>query len=918
MRFLIFALAALIIFPSGIYSQKDEIIVAERFTDIPVIDYLRDIQEQYDIRCYCKPSWIDTLTLSHEGESISLLEFLDKNLSVHGLSVFQDAYRNIFITKNYRIQAEIIRVYPDEEVSEDRTMVSDFQKKEERGLGQGDDIHLIVIGDPAKKLSGADAEVSGYVRESKTGEPIIAATIYIEELETGTVTDVYGHYTLRIPTGRYNFTFRYIGMTEINQPVLIQSDGTLNMNMEERLFRLREIVIEGKRSDNVIGSQMGMNTLTVKSIREIPAVLGEVDIIKVATMLPGVESVGEGTSGFNVRGGATDQNLILIDEAPIFNTSHLFGFFSVFNPDVIKDFEIYKGGIPVEYGGRLSSVFDIHTRSGNKLEFGGNGGISPITAKLMIEGPLTRGKSSYLIGGRTTYSDWILEKIKDPDIRNSNASFHDINARCNNEINANNTLDISAYYSKDLFTLASETSYKYLNWNTVVQWKHKLGNKLYSVNSAILSHYEYQISSFKSGVNSYKLDFNIRYRELKTDLTWLPDPDHRINFGASAISYTINPGSYSPKGIESQVNGIFMEDEKGFEPSIFFSDRYNITPDLSLYGGIRISSFFFLGPKTVFEYVDDVPHTIYNIKDTLYYSKGKIIKAYAWPEIRLLARYVLGPVSSIKLSYNKTRQHLQMLSNTMVISPTDTWKMSDPNIPPQAADQIAAGYYRNFRQNTIEGSVEVYYKRIKNIIDYKPGAELLLNKHIETDLVNGDGKAYGIELMLRKDHGRFNGWISYTLSKSLMRVKSKFPEEEINKGNYYPAIHDKPHDLSFLLNYRHTRRFSVTNNLTYTTGRPVTYPAAEFYFRNVAWLYYSQRNEFRIPDYFRWDISVNIEGNLKAKKLAHSSWSFSIYNVTGRKNAYSVYYVSKGGVIRGYLLSIYARPIFTLAYNFKF
>ena len=918
MRFIFITLTALIILTFRGNSQKDEIIISDIFTDIPVIDFLKGLEKQYDINCYCKPSWIDSITLSHAGERISLQDFLNKHLSIHGFSILKDEYQNIFITRNYRIQTEITRIYTDEKAPGDIDIASDFLEKEDVGLRQDADIQLIVIGDPTKKISGRDAEITGYIRESNTGEPIIAATIYIEELKTGTVTDIYGHYILRIPTGRYNLSFRYIGMREINQPVLIQSDGTLDINMEEKLFRLREIVIEGKRSDNVTGSQMGLNTLSVKSIREIPAILGEVDIIKVATMLPGVESVGEGTSGFNVRGGSTDQNLILIDDAPIFNTSHLFGFFSVFNPDAIKEFDIYKAGIPVEYGGRLSSVFDVHTRSGNKLVWGGSGGISPVTAKLMLEGPLKSGKSSILAGGRMTYSDWILKRIQDEDVRNSNASFRDYNVRYNSEINAKNTLDISGYYSNDLFTLASETSYNYLSWNAAIHWKYKLGKNLYSVNSGILSNYEYQISSFKSEVNSYQLNFNMKYKELKTILTWLPDPDHKINFGFSTIWHSISPGSYLPKDYRSDVMNDIMEDEKGIEAAFFLSDRYNIRPELTVYGGIRLSSFFYLGPKTVFKYHDDLPRTIYNMKDTLWYSSDDIIKAFIYPEIRFLARYVLNPVSSIKLSYNKTRQYLHMLSNTMVISPTDTWKMSDPNIPPQISDQVAAGYYRNFRQNTIEGSVEAYYKRLKNMIEYKPGAELLLNEHIETDLVNGNGMAFGIEFMLRKDHGRFNGWLSYSLSKALVRVKSKFPEEEINRGAYFPAIHDKPHDLSFMLNYRHSRRFSITNNLTYTTGRPVTYPAAKFYFRDIQRLHYSLRNEFRIPDYFRWDISFNIEGNLKAKKLAHSSWSFSIYNITARKNAYSVYFINKSGNISGYMVSIYAQPIFTLAYNFKF
>jgi hypothetical protein len=918
MRFLSVLFTISIMFTFRVSSQKGEIFVSGTYTDIPVTDFLKEIRKQHDIRIYCKPEWIDTLTLSSTGERIPLQDFLRENLSGYDLSVLTDEYQNIFITSNYTILTEITRVYPDEQAAGDNVTVSDFLEKEDIGLQQGAEIPLIVVGDPGKKPPGENAEISGYIREANTGEPIIGATVFVEELKTGTVSDLYGHYTLKIPAGRYNISFRYIGMVEITRPVLLQSDGTLNINMEEKLYRLREIVIEGKRSDNVSGSQMGFNTLQVKSAREIPAVLGEVDIIKVATMLPGVKSVGEGTSGINVRGGSPDQNLIMIDGAPVFNTSHLFGFFSVFNPDVIRDFELYKAGIPAEYGERLSSVLDISARSGNKLSFGGSGGISPVTAKLMIEGPFIHGKSSFLIGGRSTYSDWILRKINDRDIRNSNASFRDLNAKFNWEINENNTLDVSGYYSNDFFTLASKTSYYYRSRNTAVHWKHKLNEKLYSVNSGILSNYEYRISSFKSGINSYRMNFNIGHGELKTNFTWLPDADHKVNIGLSSIFYTINPGEYLPKGDSSLVKKFLMEGERGVESALFISDRYSITPDLSLYGGIRLSSFFFLGPKTVYDYDDDLPRTISNIRDTVHYSPGQIVKGYAGPELRLSARYILDQSSSVKVSYNRTKQYLHMLSNTLVISPTDTWKMSDQHIPPQTADQIAAGYYRNFRKNTIEGSVEIYYKWLKNTIEYKSGAELLLNRHIETDLVNGKGKAYGIEFMLRKDHGRFNGWLSYTYSRTLVRVDSRFPDERINNGEYYPAIHDKPHDLSFLLNCRFSRRFSMTNNLTYNTGRPVTYPAAKFYFREVVRLHYSLKNEYRIPDYFRWDVSLNIEGNLKAKKPLHSSWSLSVYNITGRRNAYSVYFVNNEGHINGYLLSIYARPIYTVTYNFRF
>jgi len=903
---------------SALYSQDDEIIFSNTFKNVPVKVFFQEMEEKYGIRFFYKPEWIDSITLSHYGKQIHLQEFLSGALSGYGLSVLQMDQRNIVITKDYPVIFQVQRSYKDGLSRPDSLFESSFMDNEMSSGDAGEENNLLVVGDPLKKAPGGIAEINGYVREIKTGEPIIGATVFINETKTGTITDLYGNYNITLPTGRYNLTFRYVGMAEINQPVLIQSNGTLDVNMEEKLYRLREIIIEGKRSDNVTSSQMGLSSINIKSIKEIPTVLGEVDIIRVATMLPGVQSVGEGTSGFHVRGGSADQNLILIDDAPVFNTSHLFGFFSVFNADIIREFELYKASIPAEYGGRLSSVFDIQTRTGNKLNFTGIGGISPVTAQLMLEGPIIKGKSSFLVAGRSTYSDYILGMIEDPDIQNSDASFYDINGRFNYEINPKNTIDVSGYYSNDMFTLSSETSYKYINRNGTIHWKNKFSNKLYSVNSFVFSKYDYKISSYEADVNGYEMKFDITHKELKTNFTWLPDVDHKVSFGLSSIWYTLSPGSYLPQGDESQVQPTILESENGVESALFISDRYNINPDLSIYGGFRLSSFFYLGPQNVYEYTENLPLTTNNITDTISYSSGQIIKAYLGPEFRLSGRYVLDPESSVKISYNRTRQYLHMLSNSIVISPTDTWKMSDSHIPPQIADQISLGYYRNFRKNTIEGSVEVYYKWIQNMIDYKAGAELLMNEHIETDLITGKGKSYGIEFLLRKDQGRFNGWISYTWSRSMIKVDGDFPEEQINNGEYFPAIYDKPHDISLLTNYRFSRRFSVSSNLTYNTGRPITYPVAKFNLRDVPRLYYSLRNEYRIPDYFRWDISMNIEGNLKAKKLLHSFWSFSVYNVTGRENAYSVYFENENGIISGYSLSIFAQQIYTITYHFRF
>jgi hypothetical protein len=903
---------------SVVNSQVNEITITGSYINKPAIDFFREVEQKYDVRFFYKSEWIDSIKLSHSGENISLPSYLSKELTGSGLSVLVIDPHDIIITKDYSIITKVQKSFIDVTKNTDSLKDSEFLSRDKGNGEAGVENNLVIIGNPSERSPDGMSEISGYIREKNTGEPIIGATVYVNETKSGSVTDPYGHYNIKLPAGNYNLVFRSVGMTEINQPVTIQSDGILNIGMEEKLYRLREIVIEGSRSDNVTSSQMGVSVINMKTIKEIPAVFGEPDIIKVVTMLPGVQTVGEGTSGFNVRGGSSDQNLILLDDAPVFNTSHLFGFFSVFNSDIIKEFELYKSSIPVEFGGRLSSVFDVNTKSGNKLNYSGNGGISPVTAQLLIEGPIIKGRSSFMLGGRSTYSDWILRQIKNPDVKNSNASFYDINARFNWEINTKSTIDLAGYYSNDRFTLASETSYKYISSNATLHWKYKFTNSLYSINSLIYSSYGYNISSYKADVNSYDMSFDITHKEIKSKFTWLPGTRHKIDFGFSSIWYTINPGKYGPMGGESQVREKILETENGVESSLFISEKFDLSPDLSFYGGIRLSSFIFLGPKDVFKYEENFPLGINYITDTIHYSAGKPIRSYFGPELRFSARYIIDPASSLKMSYNHTRQYLHMLSNSIVISPTDTWKLSDSHIPPQTADQLSLGYYRNFRKNTIEASVEIYYKWIRNMIEYKAGAELLLNEHIETDLIIGHGKAYGIEFLLKKDKGRFNGWLSYSLTRSLIKADGIFPEERINEGDYFPAIYDKPHDLSLLTNYRFSRRFSVTSNITYNTGRPITYPVAKYYFRDATELYYSLRNEYRIPDYFRWDLSMNIEGNLKSRKILRSSWSVSVYNVTGRKNAYSVYFISENGIINGYKLSIFAQPIYTIAYHFKF
>ncbi|MEL6672913.1 MAG: TonB-dependent receptor [Bacteroidota bacterium] len=764
--------------------------------------------------------------------------------------------------------------------------------------------------------SGKKATLAGYVTDPETTEPIIGARVLVESLDIGVNTDGFGYYSLTLEPGEYELIFRAYGKEEFTQNIILYGDGQFDLEMQDDIRMLDEVVIEAERDANVSSTQMGLTRLGIQTLQQMPAFMGEIDVVKSALLLPGVQSVGEGATGFNVRGGAADQNLIMINQAPIFNSSHLFGFFSVFNPDLIQSFDLYKSGIPARYGGRLASVLDIQMKDGNKKRFSARGGISPITGRLMVEGPIQKNKSSFIIGGRSTYSRWILDQFRDPAIRNSDANFRDLNGKINIELNDKNRLDLAGYFSQDYFLLNQDTAYRYQNLNGSLSWKHMFNNKLFALTSLVGSQYDYELTTQAEESRAFRLAYQIRYQEAKTAFTYIPQPRHQFRFGANLIRYDLKPGTRSALGPESVVQPLSLDAEQALEGAIFISDEYEVNNRLKLYAGLRFSSYFQLGPNKTYQYRPGASLKPANTQDSVLYDAGQLVQTYAGPEFRFSARYALDDVSSMKLSFNRMRQYLHMLSNTTSISPTDTWKLSDPFIRPQTGDQLSLGYYRNFRQNSIEASVEIYGKLIRDMLEFKNGAQLLLNPQVETDLVAGKGRAYGIELLVKKARGKFNGWISYTYARTFMQVEASFPDEVINRGERYPANVDKPHDFSLVSNYKFSRRLSVSSNVAYSTGRPITYPVAQYQFGGGTRLSYSARNQFRVPDYFRWDLAVNIEGNHRVDKAIHNSLSFSVYNVLGRKNVYSVYFVTEADGVQGYRLSIFGRPIVTLTYNF--
>jgi len=706
-------------------------------------------------------------------------------------------------------------------------------------------------------------------------------------------------------------------MEELQYKIEIRSSGVLDIEMSSRLYPIDEITVKSSEYHNVRGPQMGFTQISIKDIKEIPVVLGEKDVLKVVNMLPGVQNAGEGSAGINVRGSAVDQNMFFLNKIPVYNTSHLFGFFSSFNPDIIRDFSFYKSNLPAKYGGRLASVIDITSRNGNNKKFSARGGISPITAKVALEGPIIKDKSSYVLSARSTYSDWILKRMQDPDLRNSNALFYDLAAGITAKLNERNLIKVFGYYSKDKFRLASTEDYQYSNAGASLDWWHQFTSTISSNTSMAVSQYQFNHQNNSLPLEAYQHDYQINHYELKSDLIWIPGYKHRVMFGGNAILYNIDRGDVQPWGEESSRKPVALGTENGMEGGIHVSDQIQVSDRFSIYTGMRYSLYAYLGPQTVYDYVLDNPVEPEYIEDTLSYSDGEVISFYSGPEIRASATYLTGSNNSVKISYNQTRQYLYMLSNTVALSPTDQWKLADYHISPQSADQVSLGFYQDLNRKFLSFSAEVYYKKVNDIVEYKDGANFISSPQIETEVLQGKQKAYGLELLMKKNAGKLSGWLSFTYARSLIKVDGKNYWEQINQGNWYPANYDIPVSLNGVMNLRANRRLSISSNIVYHTGRPITYPVTMFQLDENRYISYSGRNEYRIPDYFRLDLSINLEGNLKSKKFWHSYWMLNIYNLTGRKNAYSVFFKNEDGKIQGYKMSIFSRPIITLSWNFK-
>ncbi len=899
---------------------QDTTRITATFDGVSFTQFVQKVEASSPYHFYYDPAETDSLSVSVTANRSPLSELLD---IIFQKTLFHYAIdgNRVFITKKIAISTALPSGFfsykKDAVITEEKTVpVQDEMPKEK--LKAATENKLFVIGTKSGKDNKPTSTLAGYIRDIKTGEGIVGASVYLDTPAIGVNTDQFGYYSLSLTKGRHTLTVSSVGMKDAKRQVLINADGKLDIELQEYIGTLKTVVVSAEKRSNTRSLQMGVSKLNIKLIKQVPVVFGEADILKVVLALPGVTSTGEASNGYNVRGGSTDQNLILFNDATIYNPSHLFGFFSAFNPDVVKGIELYKSAIPEKYGGRLSSVLDVSLQDGNKKQWTGAAGIGPLTGKFTLQGPLIKDKTSIIVGVRTTYSNWLLNTVPSDAYKNSRANFNDANMRISHYINEKNTLYLTGYISNDKFNLNNDTTYKYGNKNLNLKWKHNFSNRSSVVFTAGIDHYDYNINSSENKVNAFKLGFDINQDYFRADFTYTPNYRHTISYGFNTIYYKLHPGSFTPADPQSLVKPTVLQPEQALESAIYFGDQFAITPKFSVNAGLRYAMFNYLGPHDVNNYAEGLPRDTSTIVSTTSYSSGKIIKTYQAPEIRVAFRYAFNDSTSIKLSYNTLQQYIHSLSNTVNVSPTDIWKLSDQHIKPQQGQQISLGLYKNFKNNTIETSVEVYYKRTKNFLDYKSGAKLLINEHIETDVISTRGKAYGVEFLIKKNSGKINGWLSYSFSRTFLQQDDPIAGQTINRGEYYPASFDKPHNVNFIGNYRISHRYSISMNVVYSTGRPITLPIGVFSLGGANSLLYSDRNQYRVPDYFRTDFSVNIDGNHKVKQRFHNSWSFGIYNVTARENAYSVYFVQENGKINGYQLSIFGTAIPFVTYNIKF
>lgn len=883
---------------------------------ISFLEFAKLVYDQTGVRLFYVELSVQNLKVSLDSDSISVETALE--IVLKGTSIVASPWHNDFILLDGE---KLISDLPDyNNINKDSAnQISNNSLGIEKNYlltRKANTTMAYRIGNKNLTEANSTATILGKIIDYDTKAPILDATILIEENKKGTLTDKNGSFSLTIDPGKYHSIVECLGYEQKKIFLEILSDGEFIIELTKKDIQIEELLVFGDRLTNIRSKEPGLEMLTIKKIKQIPMMMGEVDIIKISSLLPGIVNVGEGSSGLNVRGGGSDQNIFYINKIPIYNTSHIFGFYPAFNSDIIKDFSIYKGHVPAQYGGRVSSVFNIVSRQSNPTQFTAHGGINPISGYVTIESPIIKESLTMILSARSSYSDWILKKIKDPVIGNSSAAFNDVCGSLNYQ-RKETQWSLFFYNSNDRFRLSNINEYQYANLGGSLNLKHTFSTSLKAEFTAISSEYDFETIDNQIESTAYKHQYKIGHYEFRSDFTHSVSSKTTLDYGTSIILYKLNRGSVLPYGITSLRIPVDIGKEKGIESAIYISDKYEILPYLTLSLGLRQSLYTSLGPNSAYTYAAGSPKSLDNIIDTINYKINEPIKWYYSPEIRTSINYQTDKNGSIKLAFNQMQQNLFMLSNTISIAPNTQWKLADYHNKPSKSLQLSFGIFRNIPKSGIETSVEFYIKKIKNFPEFKDGANFIGNSAIETSILQGDQKAYGVELFIKRSGHKLDGWLTYTYSRSEVQVNGSNSLDRINWGKSYPSNYDIPHAVNALINYHFNRRITLSTVTTYQTGKPVTYPISVYYMDDLPQIQYSERNKYKIPDYFRIDVSLTIEGNLKRHKRVHSSVLFSIYNLTGRKNAYSIYYKLEGNKLNSYKYSVIGIPLFTITWLFK-
>ena len=883
----------------------------------PLTEVLQQVQQQTKYRFYWIASETAGINVSVDTDAKDIHQLMKALLNGTDLKYTIHDDQTVFLLKN-KILMEVPPLFAQEKGStidgNHELLLSGKQKATSANK-------IYVVGKAGNPTNQKMVELTGTITSFKTGEPVTGVNMVVKNPTwSAAVSDANGRYVLKVPQGEVDIEMTGIGIIDTHRRLMVYENGILDIELEDKMQTLEEVTVTANKVENVKGVQMGVQALAVEDLKTIPTAFGELDVIKVVQALPGVKTMGEASSGLNVRGGSTDQNLIQWNEGTIYNPTHLFGFFSAFNGSIVQDMELYKGSIPAKYGGRISSVLDINSRRGNKEKYQGEISLGLLTSSLALEGPIKKDKTSLLLAGRTTYSDWLLNLLPEKSrYKNGKAGFYDLNLLLSHQFSQKDNLYISGYYSHDRFNFLENEKYEYANANASLQWAHLFNDNFRMTTTAGYDHYDYATKSWQDEHNAYKMGYDINQYYLKMDFNHSQLEKHRIDWGLNAIMYDINPGKVQPHGSASLYIPKTLQKEKALEAALYLNEEWEITPQLTASIGARYSLFNAFGKRTFNTYKDGELPSILNITGTE--SRNGNLKTYHAPEFRLGLRYAFTDDFSVKAGLNTMQQYIHKVSNTMTMSPTDTWKLSDMFIEPQKGIQYSLGFYKNLMDDQLEASVEGYYKTMDNYLDYRSGAQLLMNDHLETEVLPTEGRAYGVEFMLKRPKGKFNGWFSYTYSKTELRQSDARIARPANKGEWYPAEYDKPHDIKLVGNYQITQRYSASLNVDYSTGRPQTMPVSQYYSNTIGAtsFVFSERNGVRIPDYFRMDLSFNIKPTHRLNAKAYTFFTIGVYNLTGRKNVYSIYFKNEGEEgMKGYRMSIFGAPIPYASFNVKF